>query len=264
MAVGESVRRKRLKRSAEYAERFGLRGLALLASILSARREVTLAVPDYRAALVLRPRTGDEPTFDAVIVREEYGLPFDLPDEPFIIDAGANVGYTAAFFAEKYPSATIYAIEPESANYGLLVRNTGAYERVVPVRGALWYESGHVEIVDENASSSAFRVGSSDSTGTVPAYTVSDIISMAGRTRVNLLKIDIEGAEKELFESGQTDWLDHVDAMVIELHDWFKPGCAAAFYGAIGKRSFRQYQSRENIIIELTDRPRNFPDPAFE
>jgi len=39
---------------------------------------------------------------------------------------------------------------------------------------------------------------------------------------VDLLKIDIEGAEKEVFEG--CDWMDDIRCLMIELHDRFKPG----------------------------------------
>jgi len=41
---------------------------------------------------------------------------------------------------------------------------------------------------------------------------------------IDLLKIDIEGSEKEVFEA--CDWQDRLDSIVIELHDRFKPGCS--------------------------------------
>jgi hypothetical protein len=50
--------------------------------------------------------------------------------------------------------------------------------------------------------------------------------------RVNLLKLDIEGSEKEVFSNARP-WIDRVDAISIELHDRFKPGCTRAFFGAV-------------------------------
>ena len=43
---------------------------------------------------------------------------------------------------------------------------------------------------------------------------------------IDLLKVDIEGAEKEVFED--CDWMQRVDCLIIELHDRFKPGCSRA------------------------------------
>jgi hypothetical protein len=51
----------------------------------------------------------------------------------------------------------------------------------------------------------------------VRAYTVSEIIGLSGIQRCDLLKLDIEGAEKQLFEKGE-DWLALVNAILVEVH----------------------------------------------
>jgi len=61
--------------------------------------------------------------------------------------------------------------------------------------------------------------------------TIPGLMSQYGLTRIDLLKLDIEGAEKELFAAA-SDWIDKVDAIAIELHDRFKRGCSQAFYNA--------------------------------
>jgi hypothetical protein len=48
---------------------------------------------------------------------------------------------------------------------------------------------------------------------------------------IDLLKIDIEGAEKEVFEV--CDWMGDVHSLMIELHDRFKPGCSEAVAPAV-------------------------------
>ena len=75
---------------------------------------------------------------------------------------------------------------------------------------------------------------------------------------MDLLKIDIEGAETEVFGDACHRWLGGVSAIVIELHDWFRPGCAAAFYRAVSQYSFVQYQRGENVLVlkESTRVPR--------
>ena len=43
---------------------------------------------------------------------------------------------------------------------------------------------------------------------------------------IDILKVDIEGAEKEVFET--CDWIDAINCLMIETHDRFKPGSSAA------------------------------------
>ena len=47
----------------------------------------------------------------------------ELSNVSFIIDAGAYIGSSAIFFAEKFPNATIVAVEPEIGNYAMLLKN---------------------------------------------------------------------------------------------------------------------------------------------
>ncbi len=62
---------------------------------------------------------------------------------------------------------------------------------------------------------------------------------------IDILKVDIEGAEKEVFES--SDWMGSVRCLAIELHDWIKPGCSAAV-GSV-TRDFSILQRGETTIF---------------
>ena len=64
-----------------------------------------------------------------------------------------------------------------------------------------------------------------------PGLTVDAILRDAGQNRVDLLKIDIEGAEREVMSSS-ANWIDRVGVLMIELHDDIKPGCSEAFRSA--------------------------------
>ena len=55
-----------------------------------------------------------------------------------VLDAGANIGASAIYFARRYPNARIFALEPEQENYDLLLRNTHRYHNIIPIKAALW------------------------------------------------------------------------------------------------------------------------------
>jgi hypothetical protein len=84
------------------------------------------------------------------------------------------------------------------------------------------------------------------------SVTIPELLARIPSGRINLLKIDIEGAERELFQANAGEWLSKVDVLVIELHDRFKQGCSKAFYSAICNRDFHQEQVGENIYIYFT------------
>ncbi|KAI0192521.1 FkbM family methyltransferase [Astrocystis sublimbata] len=46
-----------------------------------------------------------------------------LPEAPFIVDAGANIGMFSLFVKQKFPAAKVLAFEPAPETYGLLRRN---------------------------------------------------------------------------------------------------------------------------------------------
>jgi FkbM family methyltransferase len=67
---------------------------------------------------------------------------------PVIIDAGANVGLCAVFYANRFPDARIIAIEPEPSNYEMLKKNTAPYPNITTVHAALWKENGPLRLFD--------------------------------------------------------------------------------------------------------------------
>jgi hypothetical protein len=90
-------------------------------------------------------------------------------------------------------------------------------------------------------------------TACVPSITIGDILDQIGGQPIDLLKLDIEGSEFDLFSKNAGQWLDRVKVIAIEFHDRFRPGCAHAFYSALAPRSFVQEVCGENILIKLLD-----------
>jgi hypothetical protein len=66
----------------------------------------------------------------------------------------------------------------------------------------------------------------------VTAVTLTDVMRDHGLEKIDLLKLDIEGCEKEIFENSDP-WIENVQAICLELHDRFKAGCSRAFYKAV-------------------------------
>lgn len=207
-----------------------------------------------RRQIWIRPGTSDWAVMMKVLGRQEYEIP-DGPRNPrLIVDAGANIGISVLWFAWRYPSALIIAVEPEPSNLDLLRRNCGDLPRVRIVPAALWSRRSALQIADPDADKWSFSVVERRSAdgGTVNATTVPELLEESGRERIDVLKLDIEGAEKELFGPDCEAWLSRVGTLLIELHDGFVPGCSRAFYSAILRRPFRQEINGENIIIHFT------------
>ena len=207
-------------------------------------RKIQIAVPGSRARLFLRLGTTDIYVFNSIYREGQYG--WDFPVTPrVIVDAGAYTGLSTAFFAMRYPDARIIAIEPDEQNFELLLQNTASFSNVRAIRAALWSESGSVSLVDPGVGSWGFRLNVSvDSSGaaertlaepsakSIRAITVADVLREYRLERIDLLKVDIEGSEKEVFVSSDP-WIGYVDAICLELHDRFKAGCSRAFFKAV-------------------------------
>lgn len=212
-------------------------------------RTIKIDLPGLRP-LNIRIGTSDVPTFHKIFIYEEYDLPVFIKDPHLIIDGGANVGYASLFFSKKFPEARIISIEPERSNYDLLVHHTKDYANITPVRAALWKERSHLCIQNPTGDKWAFRVGETDNkcNNSIEAITVPDLLSMANADYIDILKLDIEGAEKELFE-GEPQWLYNVKSIIIELHDYFRPGCKESFYRATAGHRFKKVIKGENIFL---------------
>jgi FkbM family methyltransferase len=151
-----------------------------------------------------------------------------------IIDGGSYVGISALALANVFPESTIFAIEPDPENYDLLVRNTADTPTIIPVNGALVAESGCVTLFDpengEWAFSTLSEVGGVKR-AEIPGLSVADVMKKFQLDRVDVLKLDVEGAEKAILENS-TDWIDSVAVIYAELHERFVPGTNRAFFRA--------------------------------
>jgi len=182
----------------------------------------------------LRLRTTDISVFEEVLVNAEYQFAFSS-NARVIVDAGANIGLTSVFFANRYPGARIFAVEPESSNFALLADNVSPYENVVPIQAALWGETTWLNLANPGTGNWGFQTESHNHSapaeGLVRGWTLDELMRKYNIDYIDVLKIDIEGAEKEVFETAER-WIDRVGTIVIELHDRFKPGCSRVVYCA--------------------------------
>ena len=99
----------------------GLQGLLLAIKLMVTSRpsEFRHSIPGIQSPVNLRLNTSDIPTFEKIFVHLEYQVD-RIIDPKVIIDAGANIGLSAIYFSNKYPSANIIAIEPETFLFKLL------------------------------------------------------------------------------------------------------------------------------------------------
>ncbi len=247
-----------VKASRKYRSRFGLvHGFLLWIRL---RRHVRaergtlheVRVPGLDHSIFLRAGTSDVLVFIQIFIDGELG--FDIASLPqSIVDAGANIGLASVYFAHRFPHAQIVALEIDQANFDLLIKNTAAYPNIKCVKNALWSGAAQLDILNPTDEPWAYRVGEvkGDRKTSIKALGVAELVQQFDGQRIDLLKIDIEGAEKEVFQKGAAGWIGHVGMIAVELHDHIVPGCSAALDGALASQRHRKTRSGEYTIIYL-------------
>ena len=228
---------------------------------------VCVHVPEG-GVLHLRPGTSDIPVYLAIFVTGEYDLLSNLPAVNTIIDLGANTGLSAAWFSRIYPDATIIALEPEAGNYRMLELNVQGLRNVEPLHAAIWSHDTELEIDStENGvrrDDWAFRSREVGQGGDrVRALSIATLLANYQIETVDILKVDIEGAEVELFAANPANWLPRVKYLVVETHERFRPGsdtivtrAMAATHAELEQHSEdRIFIRRDLISAETTSRP---------
>ena len=201
--------------------------------------------------IYLRTDQSDPYIFEQIFSEQQYN--FDHPagqDVKWIIDAGANIGLAAVFFSEKFPNAQIVSIEPNKENFELLKKNTVNYKNVHCIHAALWYQKEKLDISNKEEKSAGYMMApnADESADLIQSVTVNQLIEDYKMSEISILKIDIEGSEKEVFQYNTSPWLDKSKCVIAELHDWLKPGTSQVFFKEMSNFDWMTYIKGENII----------------
>jgi FkbM family methyltransferase len=201
-------------------------------------------------AIHLRKGKCDVGTFNQIFLEKEYDVDFSF-EPKLIIDAGANIGLTTLFFSHKYSSATIISIEPETENFKYLQKNTFGFANVISLNKAIWINDGRIFLVKSNSYDSHSVTELEESPDSVESIMISTILEDYNIEIVDILKIDIEGAEREIFAGNFQAWLPKIRTLVIELHDRFKPGCSMSLFKALNGYNYSLSIRGELLIINF-------------
>jgi FkbM family methyltransferase len=172
---------------------------------------ITLQLKKPATCLRLRPGTTDLWTFDDVFVRNIYGAMRHRPVQT-MIDVGANIGLVSLYALALNVNTRILAVEPDHANLELLRRNLGSYSPTI-LEGALVAADGLVRFTAVTPTSGHV----SEHGAAVQGYSMASIVARSEFAQIDVLKVDVEGAERHLF-AGDTSWLKRVQSLIIEFH----------------------------------------------
>jgi len=138
-----------------------------------------------------------------------------------IVDLGANIGLTSLFMASQYSTAKILAVEPHPESAALLRHNLGCLGKRARVwEAAVSDHTGQVRLNLANEAYNASLLRESAKHVQVRAVSMEEILEKEQISRIDILKIDIEGAERNLLADSPA-WLRKVDFMMIEMHEGY-------------------------------------------
>ncbi|MGA1839243.1 MAG: FkbM family methyltransferase [bacterium] len=190
--------------------------------------------------LYYRLSSSDAEIFWEIFVMNTYNLLGFLKDAKLVVDLGANIGFASAYFSACYPDAKIIAVEPLPENLKLLRKTAGnLMNHVTIIPGAIqnkpgkiifywskWWASGTtIEQIARKRQGDKRRAEhrTAQAPCFVEAVTMSEILALNDTEYIDILKMDIEGAEAGLIK-GSSEWLQKVRILIGEIHDKYING----------------------------------------
>lgn len=158
--------------------------------------------------------------FVLAATRSDEAIPAFVTHPGTIVDCGAHIGTVALQYYARFPRAQIFAVEPDPATCARLRLNVRAAKNITVVQAAVAGSTGEAAFNQSRHSwTSSLAPGfASGSTGAarVLSMTLSALFDDCGLDTVDLLKLDIEGAE--LSALGDHAGVARVHAIVAEVH----------------------------------------------
>ncbi len=204
-------------------------------------------------ALWCRPQTSDLDVFRQIFLEREYSCLDRAQGVELVLDCGANVGYSSAYFLSRFPQCRVIAVEPDAGNFAAAQRNLLPYgQRVQLIRSGIWPRTAGLKISeipyrDGREWAVQVREAERDETPDMTAVDIGSLLELSGCASISILKIDIEAAERYVFTENYRPWLQVVENLVIELHD---DQCREIFFRAIRGLPLRVSQCGELTVCQ--------------
>lgn len=225
-------------------DRFGL---------LSQRYRVWLERP--RQWFYLRPGCTDRLVFLEAFCSDEFGE-IILAPESLVFDIGANVGATVVAMRMKWPDVKIVAFEPDSDNFEMLRMNCGTIPNVILVNVAIWSDGRGLALGGEGWGASNRAASNDAALRLCQSMNMAEAISeFTSNGWVDLVKMDVEGAEKDIFgASDRHAWIGNVGWIAVETHDRHVSGCDATVKTALEGWHMRESTGEKQIWMNASSR----------
>ncbi len=175
--------------------------------------------------------SSDSPVLDMVILQEEYKAATDIfllnnISLNSFLDLGSNIGLTTLYVKKIFPNCEVLALEPDEQNFSMINRNVKANDlnNTRVIKGGVGKKDCYLQ--DDggirNKKEWAHSYTEVDSPTNIVSYSMSSLMKKFPNEEVDFLKIDVEGAEKEIFsDDADIGFLSNVKVIALEIHDEF-------------------------------------------
>lgn len=207
----------------------------------------------YKYPVYLRGESSDIQVFKQVFLEKEYnsGSYGRYANIQFIIDAGANCGYSTIYFANKFPNAKVIAVEPEQSNIKMLQKNLTWYSNTKIIKGGIWDKKTNLMITNCEAAHWSFQVEETKwkTLDSIKSYSLNGLMKKYKQKKIDILKMDIEGAEYVVFKKNYKHWLKNTELIFIEIHERYAKGITELINKRIKEFRFAVKKSGEKLRL---------------
>lgn len=212
-------------------------GMFFRPTISSKTSKITLNVQRNDVTIEFRQNPSDLYILRENFVYKIYEFEYEkyIPQIQCIVDLGANIGLSSLFFQSRFPNANIVCVEPVKENIEMLHKNAqnngfgwkiekaaiqANIGEVTLYPNEWWSSSTVTESVAEKRQSKDGRLEKilKLPPEQVEALPVEVLLERNHIDRVDILKMDIEGAEEQSILNSKK-WLSRVSILIIEIHD---------------------------------------------
>lgn len=166
--------------------------------------------------LLLRcPPSSDLACWKQVIQDEQYRCVVEAyKDARTIVDLGANIGLASRYFSFHYPQARIISVEPDESNFSVLELNSN--DSMELVHAGIWSKTCRLSTNREFRDRNDWAVRTAESHEGIRGITLPELMDEREIKQIDILKVDVEGAEFELFKDAR--FLKDVGIVAMEIH----------------------------------------------
>ncbi|MFA6378418.1 MAG: FkbM family methyltransferase, partial [Candidatus Omnitrophota bacterium] len=189
----------------------------------------------------IRPRVASDLS-EYRLISHYYGVIDNVVSPQFIVDCGAYIGATAIYYLNTYPQVHVVALESDPQTFAVLEKNLAPYrDRVRLINKAIWPRDANLVVVrkENNQWGNFVREAQAGEEPEIFTTTIQDVLRQSSFSKMDVLKMNVEGAERFVFADHQEDWLPKTKNIVIDLHDRIWPGCSDAVFTALKEYAYQ-------------------------